>query len=139
MSDTNKESKNEAGGQDKNTDADGNPKTDEEMEADRARRAAEEAAMPTIVTDKTSILLTRSHDDSKGSEDCSYCHGKRTLYSGEEETGLKYHKLGFTTNKFRVNDYETCLQQGFTRCGSYVYIRNQMKSCCEIYQYKVKI
>ena len=89
--------------------------------------------------DKTSILLTRSHDDAKGSEDCSYCHGKRTLYSGEEEKDLKYHKLGFTTNKFRVNDYELLLQKGFTRCGTYVYIRNQIKSCCEIYQYKVPI
>ena len=82
--------------------------------------------------------MTRSHGDSKGSPECSYCKGKRNTYNGEEKD-LEYHKLGFTTNKFKVSDYEILLQQGFTRCGSYVYIRNQMKSCCECYQYKVPV
>ena len=88
--------------------------------------------------DKTSILLTKSHGDSKGSPECSYCHGKRDTYNGEEKD-LKYHKTGFSTNKLKIEDYEVLLQQGWTRCGSYVYIRNQTKSCCECYQYKVPI
>ena len=58
--------------------------------------------------DKTSILLTRSHSDEKGTAECSYCGGKRNTYSGPEQD-LKYHKLGFTTNKFKVSDYEVLL------------------------------
>lgn len=54
-----------------------------------------------------------------------------------EEKDLKYHKVGFTSNRMRVEDYETLLDHGFTRCGTYYYCRNQMKSCCEIYQYRV--
>ena len=112
---------------------------EERQKRDAEWREKKEAELPMIVRDATSVLLTRSHDDSNGSDECSYCFGKRQLFSGEEETGLKYHKLGFTTNKFKVSDYEQLLQQGFTRCGTYVYIRNQTKSCCEIYQYKVAI
>lgn len=52
---------------------------------------------------------------------------------------MLYHKLGFTTCKLKVSDYETLLDKGFTRCGTYCYIRNQTMSCCECYQYKVKI
>jgi len=55
------------------------------------------------------------------------------------EEGLEYFKIGFTTNKLRIDDYEILLENGFTRCGSYVYARNQMKSCCEVYQYKVRL
>ena len=108
----NQEKKNDQG----NTEEEEHPEHIEgETEEEKQRRDAEwhekqEKQMPIIVTDKTSVLLTRSHDDAKGSEDCSYCHGKRTLYSGEEEKDLKYHKLGFTTNKFKVSDYETLLQ-----------------------------
>ena len=87
---------------------------------------------PQPAFDKTCILMTRSHGDEKGSPECSYCKGKRNTFNGEEKD-LKYHKLGFTTNKFKVSDYEVLLQQGFTRCGSYVYIRNQMLSYCECY------
>ena len=95
-----------------------------------------EAPQPAF--DRTSILLTRSHSDKQGSPECSYCKGKRQTYKGQE-TDQKYYKVGFTTNKLKVSDYEILLQQGFTRCGSYVYIRNQMKSCCECYQYKVPV
>lgn len=84
-------------------------------------------------------MLTRSHADTKGSPECSYCSGKRKTYTGEEETDLKYYKTGMTTNKLKISDYEILLQQGWTRCGSYCYIRNQMKSCCECYQYKVRV
>ena len=59
-------------------------------------------------------------------------------YSGEE-TGLLGHKVGFTTNKLRVDDYDTLLDHGFTRCGCYCYVRNNILSCCECYQYKVLI
>jgi len=58
---------------------------------------------------KTSILLTRSHGDEKGSPECSYCGGKRKTFMGDQ-TDLKYHKTALTTNKMRVCDYEILLQ-----------------------------
>lgn len=39
----------------------------------------------------------------------------------------------------RYDDYESLLNEGFTRCGSYFYIRNIQKSCCEAYQYRVAL
>ena len=89
--------------------------------------------------DATSVLMSRSHSDVKGAKECDYCFGKRTNASGEEEKDLEYFKLGMTTNKLKVSDYEILLQKGFTRCGSYIYIRNPTKSCCEVYQYKVRV
>jgi arginyl-tRNA--protein-N-Asp/Glu arginylyltransferase len=95
------------------------------------------------VFDKTSILLVRSHDDKGEEGECSYCNEKRcvddpeTGEKGIEETGVKYHKFGFTTTKMRVDDLETCLNNGFTRCGTYVYKRNSKNSCCEVWQYRV--
>ena len=69
--------------------------------------------------------------------ECSYCYGKRHTYLGEVEEGVPYHKLGFSSSKFRYDDYEALLNEGFTRCGSYFYIRNMKLSCCEAYQYRV--
>ena len=89
--------------------------------------------------------MTRSHDDSSAEDECSYCFGKRTvdnIETGEndiKEEGCKYHKLGFTSTKMRVDDLERCLNAGFTRCGTYVYMRSSHKSCCEIFQYRVNI
>ena len=81
--------------------------------------------------------MARMHDSEKGYDECSYCHGKRTTYLGEVEEGNMYHKLGFTSSKFRYDDMEAILNEGFTRCGSYFYIRNMQLSCCEAYQYRV--
>ena len=66
----------------------------------------EEVKVPAF--NKTSILLTRSHGDTKGTPECSYCQGKRQTYMGEEKD-LKYHNTGFTSNKFKVSDYEHLL------------------------------
>ena len=69
--------------------------------------------------------------------DCSYCKGKRTTYIGDIEEGITYHKVGFTSTKFRYDDYETLLAEGFSRCGTYFYTRHMLRSCCEAYQYRV--
>lgn len=108
---------------------------------------AEEAVYepPRIIQNRTSILIGRSHDDKEEEDECSYCHGKRTVDNmetgefGVKEEGCKYHKLGFTSTKMRVDDLEKCLNNGFTRCGTYVYMRTNYKSCCEIFQYRVDV
>jgi hypothetical protein len=72
-------------------------------------------------------LLSRSHDDKSEEGECSYCDGKRIVDDPEtgekdiEEKDLKYHKLGFSTTKMRGEDLEHCLNNGFTRCGTYIY------------------
>jgi hypothetical protein len=93
---------------------------------------------PKLIFNKTSVLVTSSHDDSEGKSECSYCHGKRTTFEGNEE-GLKYYTSAFTSTKLRADDYEKLLESGYTRCGTYIYIRNVQKSCCESYQYKVEV
>ena len=61
-----------------------------------------------------------SSSDFKGYPECGYCKGKRLTDDGKEETGLLNHKLGFTTNKLRIDDYETLLDNGFIRSGNYL-------------------
>ena len=41
--------------------------------------------------------------------------------------------------KLKVDDYENMINAGFTRCGTYCYIRNMTMSCCEPYSYRVDI
>ena len=55
-------------------------------------------------------MVLRSHDDHSPEDECSYCLGKRlvdnpeTGEQGVEESGKKYHKLGFTSTKMRIED-----------------------------------
>lgn len=90
-----------------------------------------------VVKPHSTVLMARMHDSEKGHPECSYCQGKRHTYTGEVEEGCNYHKLGFSSSKFRYDDYELLLNEGFTRCGNYFYSRNMLKSCCEAYQYRV--
>lgn len=98
-----------------------------------------------MIFDKSSVLLARSHDDSSEEGECSYCNGERVVDDPEtgekniKESDCKYHKLGFTSTKLTTRDLQYCLDQGFTRCGTYIYQRNSKKSCCEVWQYRVDI
>ena len=73
-------------------------------------------------------------DDSVKFEDCSYCKPQTGLV-----TNLFYYQTAFTTTKLRSDDFEHLLERGFTRCGTMMYIRNNIKSCCEVYPYKVDV
>ena len=81
----------------------------------------------------SSIILSRSHPDTRGQDECSYCKATRggffinqesspSIKSKiscptdeidqiwlEEETGLKYFKCGMTSTKMRACDYEHLL------------------------------
>ena len=46
---------------------------------------------------------------------------------------------GFTTGKFRIDDFEWALDMGACRSGDFIYFRNQRTSCCEVWNYRVKI
>ena len=91
------------------------------------------------------MLVGRSHDDTSEEGECSYCFGKRIVDNPEtgetdvSEEGCMYHKLGFASTKMRVEDFETCLNHGFTRCGTFIYKRSNHNSCCEVWQYRVNI
>ncbi|CDW91315.1 arginyl-trna--protein transferase 1 [Stylonychia lemnae] len=89
-----------------------------------------------IISNQSSIMLTRSHDSSQGSGDCSYCNGKRETFQGLQE-GLKSHKSGFGSTKMRCDDFEELLNKGYSRSGTYFYQRNFKMACCETFQYRV--
>ncbi len=89
-----------------------------------------------LVENKSTIFLNRTHDSSNGAKECSYCNGKRETFNGLEEGNLNY-KSGFSSTKMRVDDYESLLNAGYSRSGSYFYVRNYMKTCCEPYSYRV--
>ena len=86
-----------------------------------------------------------SHDDNDTNEDCGYCKGNRHYDDIETgKTDLLEEKctnssVGFSSTKMRVDDFESCLNAGFTRCGTYFYRRASYKSCCEVWQYRVEI
>ena len=46
---------------------------------------------------------------------------------------------GFTSGKFRADDFECLLNLGFTRSGNYFYLRDIARSCCEVFQYRIDI
>ena len=62
------------------------------------------------------------------------------MASGEVESeGLAFYQTGFITTKLRADDYDRFIQKGWTRCGSYLYLRSVQKCCCEVYAYKVDV
>ena len=91
------------------------------------------------------MLIGRSHHDWHEEKKCDYCFGKRTVDNPDtketdvEETDLPFYKLGICSTKMRVEDLETFLLHGFTRCGTFIYKRANWKSCCEVWQYMVNI
>lgn len=55
----------------------------------------------------------------------------------KEETDLEYSTIGFTSTKMRADDMEKVMDAGWTKCGTYFYLRSAHKSCCEVFQYRV--
>ena len=49
------------------------------------------------------------------------------------------HRTAFVSTKLTITDYEELLDRGFTRCGTYIYKKDNQNSCCEVYAYKVDI
>ena len=87
------------------------------------------------------------HDNQVELFGCDYCKGIRNdpdLYAQALQGHEDYQKLpnfmsAFTSGKFRIDDWETLLNLGYTRSGNYFYIRDVHRSCCEIYQYRVDV
>ena len=46
---------------------------------------------------------------------------------------------GFSSGKFRMDDFERALDMGACRSGDFMHFRNQRTSCCEVWNYRVKI
>lgn len=103
-------------------------------------------AVPIDVFNKTSILLSRCHDDKKAkAKQCTHCNGERQVddaVTGEEiveKTDLLKYSSGFVSTKMSVYDLEKMQNCGFVRCGTYFYQQNMSKSCCENWQYLINI
>ena len=81
---------------------------------------------------KTLVQMVDLMDDSHERKPCSYCKSTRG-----QESDLGFYSTAFTTTKLRADDYENFIYRGFTRSGTYLYVRSTLKSCCEVYAYRV--
>ncbi len=70
---------------------------------------------------KLGINVVRFNSDDKGHK-CGYCNKENSSFS-----------FGTSIEKYPVEIYEKMMKDGWRRCGDYVYIPNQEKSCCKLY------
>ena len=70
---------------------------------------------------KLGINVVRFNSDDKGHK-CGYCKKENSSFS-----------FGTSIEKYPVEIYEKMMKDGWRRCGDYVYIPNQEKSCCKLY------
>ena len=103
-----------------------------------------------IVENWSSLHISAITADDYECRDCDYCKPINSQkdqlgpVAGEsEKEGAKsdevYYMGGFSTGKFRIDHFEHALDMGACRSGDFVYFRNQRKSCCEVYNYRLQI
>ena len=95
-----------------------------------------------ITDNQSSISVTRmcnDSDESNQNNDCDYCKEANKKREEEHKTDGTFSMGGFSTQKFRLDDFERALDMGGCRSGDYIYFRNQRMSCCEVFSYRVKI
>jgi hypothetical protein len=68
----------------------------------------------------SSLFFNLIHDDNIEIKDCDYCRESEHLL---ESDGI-YYMGGFTSHKFRVDDFEKALDRGVCRSGTFFYFRN---------------
>ena len=76
---------------------------------------------------KLEMNVLRIYPDEDGSE-CGYCKSKNSSYS-----------FGTVIDSYPVELYEKMMLDGWRRCGNYVYIPNQEKSCCKLYTCRLNV
>ena len=82
---------------------------------------------PKSKQNKLEMNLLRIFPDENGSE-CGYCKSKNSSYS-----------FGTVIDSYPVEIYEKMMLDGWRRCGNYVYIPNQEKSCCKLYTCRLNV
>ena len=82
---------------------------------------------PKSKQNKLEMNLLRIFPDENGSE-CGYCKSKNSSYS-----------FGTVIDSYPVELYEKMMLDGWRRCGNYVYIPNQEKSCCKLYTCRLNV
>lgn len=104
-------------------------------------KTAEAKKVDEIVENKSSIGVNRMCNDGVENQnnDCDYCKECNKFRDDEQKTDGAYFMGGFSTGKFRIDDFEHALDMGGCRSGDFIYFRNQRTSCCEIFSYRVKI
>lgn len=97
--------------------------------------------MEEIVANRSCISVTKMCNDNpdKPSKDCDYCVEANKTRGEEEKTDELYCMGGFSSGKFRMDDFERALDMGACRSGDFMHFRNQRTSCCEVWNYRVKI
>ena len=82
---------------------------------------------PKSKQNKLEMNVLRIYPDENGSE-CGYCKSKNSSYS-----------FGTVIDSYPVELYEKMMLDGWRRCGNYVYIPNQEKSCCKLYTCRLNV
>lgn len=95
--------------------------------------------MKEIGENKSTIFITRLSTDQGPMQNCDYCKPANATKKEDEKSDEIFYMGGFTTGKFRVDDFEWALDMGACRSGDFIYFRNQRTSCCEVWNYRVKI
>ena len=55
---------------------------------------------------------------------CDYCKPANLHRYEEYKSDENYYMGGFTTGKFRIDDFELALDMGACRSGDFIYFRN---------------
>ena len=78
--------------------------------------------------------------DTRTLKNCDYCKPSNALKDKPEDKSDEcYYMGGFTTSKFKIDDFERALDMGACRSGDFIYFRNQRKSCCEVWNYRLQL
>jgi arginine-tRNA-protein transferase len=75
-----------------------------------------------ILKGKTMINLNGCHSNDHRGSTCGYCKNKK-----QNPGECKY---GLTSNKMSADDYQTLMDRGWRRCGTYFYKSDFAQSCC---------
>ena len=92
-----------------------------------------------ICENRTSVSISKLMHDGRPMNGCDYCKPANLLRSEEEKSDEVFYMGGFTSGKFRIDDFEHALNMGACRSGEFIYFRNQRTSCCEVWNYRVQI
>lgn len=103
--------------------------------------ASGEGASKEVIENRSSISVTRMSNDNpeQPHRDCDYCKATNKDRKEEDRTDEVYAMGGFSTGKFRMDEFQHALDMGACRSGDFIYFRNQRMSCCEVWSYRVKI
>jgi len=91
-----------------------------------------------FVANKTTVILNYSKVH-EGGDKCAYCNDQRKTHKGLQTEGFIRENSSLIFSKLRVDDLEKLFLSGFQLQSFIMYKKDNLKGCCEIYQYRVPL